>query len=853
MLNPFFTQGTSSEQNLVQDLINEQLRMYGVDIYYIPRKYMSENTIIREVVQSKFDEALPIEAYVDNYDAYSGAGDVLSKFGIESKDEVRLIISRERYENYITPLIQGKANIKLSTRPKGGDLIWFPLDDRLYEIKDIEYAKPYYQLQSLYVYELYCELFQYQDEVIATGIEDIDNELLGDESDGVTDDGISTIQGVTQTLTMVGDAVNASAISGIILGGIRKFTITNRGGGYGMVPTIGISSAPSGGITAVGIASMIGGINVCNLNANPRLQSVQRVDITNAGSGYTTPPSVTFSTTDGTGAGAAATATLSEIGGVGIVTLSNAGGGFVTPPTVTFSNPKHVGAAATATLDFPVVGGGVSVTSATVSIGASAYLFPGGTTGGVFYKEAPAVTFSLPTGTGNEAQATATLDDINVTGGTVATLGLTTGGKFYSSVPSVTISHPGTSFASATIGIAGSSVNPGSIAFSTTGRAYTTAPTVAISTSSGQDAPTQVAVGIATIHPITGIVTAVSFSISDAWATGTGATIGAGYTAAPVLSFSGSPSPVQATATVTVSVAGTVSSISIGNSGFGYNSVPTVTIGAPGGANEAFRALGIATIRFNSVQTQGTVGIGSTTITGITTTNILVGDRVRLGVGYSDLYNFIPTDTFVTSIGSSTVSINQAPTNVGIATSVFEFGIDKCGIVTGIAVTFGGGGYLTPPVVSISNTVGDKNYIDQVVGVATATGLSVISAAGTITSINVTDSGNKYILPPDITISEPSSTSSGDFVFNEIVTGSTTGVTARVRSWNSTTNVLEIAAVSGSFSLGETLTGSTSGATRVLRVVDKTVNNDPYADNFDIETEADAILDFTEQNPFGMP
>ena len=185
---------------------------------------------------------------------------------------------------------------------------------------------------------------------------------------------------------------------------------------------------------------------------------------------------------------------------------------------------------------------------------------------------------------------------------------MTTGGKFYSSVPSVTISHP-EQVCFCNHRNCGSSVNPGSIAFSTTGRAYTTAPTVAISTSSGQDAPTQVAVGIATIHPITGIVTAVSFSISDAWATGTGATVGAGYTVAPVLSFSGSPSPVQATATVTVSVAGTVSSISIGNSGFGYNSVPTVTIGAPGGANEAFRALGIATIRFNSVQTQGTVGI----------------------------------------------------------------------------------------------------------------------------------------------------------------------------------------------------------------------------------------------------
>ena len=852
MLNPFFSQGTRSEQNLVQSLINEQLRMYGVDIYYIPRKYITEKTVIREVVQSKFDNALPIEAYVDNYDAYSGAGDVLSKFGIESKDEVRLIISRERYENYITPLIKGQSNIKLSTRPKGGDLIWFPLDDRLYEIKDIEYAKPYYQLQNLYVYELYCELFQYQDEVISTGIDEIDNELLGNETDGLTDDGISTIQGMTQTLTMVGTAVTATAFSGIVDGGVRRFIITNRGGGYAVVPDVEISAAPSGGLTAVGIATMIGGINVCNLNANPRLQSVQRVDVVNSGFGYTSTPEVTFRTSDGSGTGAAATTLLGN-GVVGFVTISNSGGGFISAPTVTFSTPKHVGAAATAVLDFPVVGGGVSVTRAVISTGSSEYYFPGGTTGGVFYRQAPTVTFSLPTGNGTSAEATATLDDYNLTGGTVATLGLTTGGKFYTSAPTVTISHPGFSYAAATIGIAGSSIDAGSIAFSTTGRAYTTAPTVAISTSGTMDAPTVTAVGIATIHPITGIVTAVSFNASDPWAVGTGATIGAGYTVAPTISFSGNPSPVRATATVTVSIAGTVNTISIGNSGFGYASTPTVTIGAPGGANEAFRATGITTIRFNSVKTQGTIGIGSTTITGITTTNILVGDRVRLGVGYSDLYNFIPTDTFVTSIGSSTITMNQSPTNVGIATSVFEFGIDQCGIVTGIIITYGGGGYLVPPTVSISNTVGDKNYIDQVVGVTTATGVSVISAAGTITSINVTDGGNLYIIPPDVTIEEPVSTSTGNFIFNEIITGSTSGVTARVRSWNSDTNVLEIANVSGSFSAGETLTGSTSGATRVLRTIDKTINNDPYADNFDIETAADAILDFSEQNPFGIP
>ena len=127
MLNPFFTQGTSSEQNLVQDLINEQLRMYGVDIFYLPRKYVTQKSIIKEVVQSTFDTALPLEAYVDNYDQYSGAsGNLLTKFGIQSQDEVRLIISRERFENYITPLIEDQANIKLSTRPKSGDLIWFP-------------------------------------------------------------------------------------------------------------------------------------------------------------------------------------------------------------------------------------------------------------------------------------------------------------------------------------------------------------------------------------------------------------------------------------------------------------------------------------------------------------------------------------------------------------------------------------------------------------------------------------------------------------------------------------------------------------------------------------------------------
>ena len=140
-LNPFFTQGTRNEQSLIQSLVNEQIKMYGVECYYIPRKYLNTNTVIREVVQSKFDDAFPLEAYVQNFDAYQGNGQILSKFGVQIQDDINLVISKERFETYIQPLIRNETGIKLATRPKEGDLIWFPLDDRLYEIKFVEHAK----------------------------------------------------------------------------------------------------------------------------------------------------------------------------------------------------------------------------------------------------------------------------------------------------------------------------------------------------------------------------------------------------------------------------------------------------------------------------------------------------------------------------------------------------------------------------------------------------------------------------------------------------------------------------------------------------------------------------------------
>ena len=121
-LNPFFLQGSFGEQGLVQDLINEQLRMYGIEVYYIPRSYVNEKKIIEEVNISEFLYAFPLEAYLENYDGYNNTGTILSKFGVQELDDLTLTISKERYELAVKPLIQDKDNVKLTERPKEGDL-----------------------------------------------------------------------------------------------------------------------------------------------------------------------------------------------------------------------------------------------------------------------------------------------------------------------------------------------------------------------------------------------------------------------------------------------------------------------------------------------------------------------------------------------------------------------------------------------------------------------------------------------------------------------------------------------------------------------------------------------------------
>ena len=326
-LNPHFLQGSRGEQRLVQSLINEHLKIYGVEVTFIPRKFVNQASIIEEVQASKFDDNFLIEAYVENYDGYAGAGDVLTKFGMSLRDEVTLTISKERFEEFIAPFMDADDDIELSSRPREGDLVFFPLGQRLFEIKFVEHEEPFYQLGSNYVYKLKCELFEYEDEVIDTSIEAIDTQVEDD--------------GYIANLQLVGIGVTATASPIVGTGAIREIFLNNDGFNYSSNPTVSISTSPSslGGSDATAVAFT---------TERAGMKSVEKILLTNAGFGYTVAPTITI--TGGGGSGAAATCSINTASrGVIRFTITQAGVGFGTAPIVTIGVPAGATAADRAT------------------------------------------------------------------------------------------------------------------------------------------------------------------------------------------------------------------------------------------------------------------------------------------------------------------------------------------------------------------------------------------------------------------------------------------------------------------------------------------------------------------------
>ena len=319
-LNPFFLQGSVGEQNLMQELINEQLKIYGVEITYIPRKIVNRSTVFEELERSKFDDNFLLEAYVETFDGYGGQGDIMTKFGMTLKDELTVSISRERFEDFIAPFMEAMPDDEMiiDTRPREGDLVFFPLGNRLFEVKFVEHEDPFYQLGKNYIYKLQCELFEYEDEVIDTGVEEIDTKV--EDLGHITD------------LPLVQNVSTAAATAVIGTGGIKKVFLTNDGSGYTSVPTISISAPPAGGTqaTAIGI-----------LTTRNLVTSLEYIYLTHAGVGYgNTAPIITIS--GGGGAGAAATCSLVPAGKKGLQTINitNHGVGYSTSPTVAVSLPS---------------------------------------------------------------------------------------------------------------------------------------------------------------------------------------------------------------------------------------------------------------------------------------------------------------------------------------------------------------------------------------------------------------------------------------------------------------------------------------------------------------------------------
>jgi len=169
--NVYFDTGTRPEQNLYEDLIIEQLRIYGQDVYYIPRRMVSEDELFGEDVLSKFEDAYLIEMYVDNVDGYEGEKELMTKFGLDIQDDATFTVARRRWEQFVAI----DNNIIVSLRPNEGDLVYWPRGNKLFEITFVDHDDPFYQVQNLPTYKLKCKTFEYGSEEIDTGIAQIDS------------------------------------------------------------------------------------------------------------------------------------------------------------------------------------------------------------------------------------------------------------------------------------------------------------------------------------------------------------------------------------------------------------------------------------------------------------------------------------------------------------------------------------------------------------------------------------------------------------------------------------------------------------------------------------------------------
>jgi hypothetical protein len=192
--NPFFstTTGYEGEVNLLDDLVIEQIGMFGIDVVYLPKRMINYDRFLNESTKDIFEMALPMPVYIKNYSGYNSGMEILTKFGVKNSEEMTLVMSKSQYTAHYAPFMKAyyqnmtendtidlnlnEMEGKTEFRPKEGDLIYFPLDDGIFEIKYVLFDEPFFQLGKGYTFELQCEKFEYSGEVFDTDIPELDKQ-----------------------------------------------------------------------------------------------------------------------------------------------------------------------------------------------------------------------------------------------------------------------------------------------------------------------------------------------------------------------------------------------------------------------------------------------------------------------------------------------------------------------------------------------------------------------------------------------------------------------------------------------------------------------------------------------------
>jgi len=231
--NVYFSQAVKSEQNLYEDLVIESLKIFGQDVYYLPRTIVTRDNVLGEASNSKFDDAYIIEAYIEDVEGFAGSGDLYSKFGLEIRDEATFVISKRQWNKLI-----GVWNNDVDYPvPSEGDILFLPMTNKFFEIMFVEHEQPFYQLSNLPVYKLSCSLYEYNEEDFETGVDAID----------ITQQKLSYQETINYTTSSnahytVGETVSQVVSSGItVFGEVQTVTKTSSTAGSITVSNIGVT------------------------------------------------------------------------------------------------------------------------------------------------------------------------------------------------------------------------------------------------------------------------------------------------------------------------------------------------------------------------------------------------------------------------------------------------------------------------------------------------------------------------------------------------------------------------------------------------------------------------------------